>query len=104
MEWYLGCTLLGEQMGERMYAMERFCPHAGGDFTLGDIEDFGDDVGQLVACPLHMFTFNLDTGKCVTTPSCPAAKVYALEVIGGSVYISTTPENTSTRPCYPETL
>lgn len=50
-------TLRGAQMGSEFCAMERWCPHAGADLAEGDIEDFGEGVGKLVACPAHMFTF-----------------------------------------------
>jgi len=95
------CEIQGEEereelilikMGSEFCAMERWCPHAGADLAEGDIEDFGEGVGKLVACPAHMFTFSMDTGKCVTAPSCPRSKVFPVEVISGSVYVGSTPK------------
>jgi anthranilate 1,2-dioxygenase ferredoxin subunit len=40
--------------------LSRICPHAGG---LVEVED-----GEFV-CPLHGWSFNLDTGACLNVPS-----------------------------------
>ncbi|RHY24473.1 hypothetical protein DYB28_015913 [Aphanomyces astaci] len=49
--------------GARYYAMQQFCPHAGGDLALGDIEDI--DNMLCITCPRHGFQFVLLSGDCL---------------------------------------
>ena len=45
--------------GERVTALDNYCPHMGGMLSHGFIEP-----GQVV-CPLHMAVFDLATGECL---------------------------------------
>jgi len=45
------------RVGGRFYALDGYCPHAGGPLGEGDIE--GDEV----ACPWHGWSFRLATGE-----------------------------------------
>ena len=40
------------------YKVQRYCPHALGDLSKGEIKD-----GHVV-CPLHGWEFNIKTGQC----------------------------------------
>ncbi|OWF41668.1 Rieske domain-containing protein-like [Mizuhopecten yessoensis] len=48
--------------GERVFAVDEKCPHAGGPLHLGDIEEIPGG-GLCVRCPWHSWRFDLDTGK-----------------------------------------
>jgi nitrite reductase/ring-hydroxylating ferredoxin subunit len=77
------------------YAMNALCPHqngllAGG--TVGDIEDMGIVWGAAITCPVHEWTFSLETGAC-DRPSFVLA-VYDVKVDEeGKVFVSSTPKN-----------
>ena len=49
-------------VGNDFYAISNACVHRGG--SLGD----GTVSGETVTCPLHAWEFDLETGKCLTTP------------------------------------
>ncbi|PVD34082.1 hypothetical protein C0Q70_05344 [Pomacea canaliculata] len=46
---------------EQFYITGAACPHARGPLDQGDIEDIGGDPH--VVCPLHFYTFDLQTGQ-----------------------------------------
>ena len=48
------------RLGERVFAVDATCSHAGGDLSAGDIEDI--DGRPCVSCPRHHFCFDLETG------------------------------------------
>jgi len=52
-----GKTLCLVSVDDKVYALGAKCPHAGGDLTQGWCKD-----GKLI-CPLHRYSFNLETGK-----------------------------------------
>ncbi len=43
------------------YVMERYCPHRQADLSV-----FGHVEGQVLTCTLHGWTFDLETGRCLT--------------------------------------
>lgn len=53
------------RVGEEVHATQAKCPHMGGPLHLADIEELV--VGSLtLRCPWHKWTFDLDTGRCIT--------------------------------------
>jgi len=52
-----GKTLCLVSVDDKVYALGAKCPHAGGDLTQGWCKE-----GKLI-CPLHRYSFNLETGK-----------------------------------------
>ena|ERR1044071_7841014 len=53
------------------YASDNHCPHKGGPLSEGLV------MGNMVLCPWHRWTFDLNTGKCITNPM---ARVSCFEV------------------------
>ncbi|MCP4246680.1 MAG: Rieske 2Fe-2S domain-containing protein [bacterium] len=45
---------------ERFIVADGCCPHAGADLAAGRVD------GNLVTCPWHAWSFDLDTGRCIT--------------------------------------
>lgn len=56
----------------QFHCIDNFCPHRGG--SLGE----GVLTGNLVACPLHGWRFDVTTGQ---SPVIPTAKVEKFEVV-----------------------
>jgi len=52
-----GKTLCLVSVDDKVYALGARCPHAGGDLTQGWCKE-----GKLI-CPLHRYSFDLETGK-----------------------------------------
>lgn len=89
-------------LGNRVYAAQNACPHAGGALHTGEIEDIEvpsprvrdgttADTERLacIACPAHSHVFELSTGHCLTDKETTPARVYATKVDGnGFVCIS----------------
>lgn len=71
---FSGTTIAIFKVGDKMFGVADFCPHAG--HTLHD----GDQVGETVACLLHGATFDLATGKCVAGVSCEDINAYEVFV------------------------
>lgn len=66
-----------------IYALSAKCPHAGGDLTSGWCKD-----GKLV-CPLHRYTYSLQTGKGSEGQN-DYIDTYPIEIKDDSVYIGIT--------------
>ena len=88
----------------RAFAAQTACPHAGHSLHLGDIEDFtgcpevasSDLHTPVVACPAHLFAFELAAGRCLTNSRTPPANVYETRVdADGAVFVSTRPRFTA---------
>ena len=62
------------------YAMNNICPHLGGVLTYGF---FDDDV---VTCPLHMWEFDVKTGKCLW-PEQEKLPTYPVKVEGNDILV-----------------
>ena len=56
-----GMVILIFNINGSFFALERYCPHAGGDLRDGTVEN------DYVECPVHGATFNLRSGKFVLT-------------------------------------
>ena len=64
--------------GDRVFALQGTCPHAGGAMADGWVDD-----GEAV-CPLHRWRFKLSSGRCTTGPG-PSLHRYRCEVRDGRV-------------------
>jgi nitrite reductase (NADH) small subunit/3-phenylpropionate/trans-cinnamate dioxygenase ferredoxin subunit len=58
----------------RPYAMDNYCPHAGGNLAGGTIED------GCAVCPWHQWAFRLDNGQLRDSPSV-GVEMYRVRVV-----------------------
>ena len=65
---------------DRVFALLDRCPHKGGPLSQGIV------FGERVACPLHNWTIELDSG-CAVAPDEGCAKRFAVNVAGGIVHL-----------------
>ena len=76
----------------RLYALQATCPHLGGDLDQGDIEDFAnagstdtEEPWPMVSCPQHLFSFDLKTGRGLTSKyNC---NTYKIRLVGTTIYL-----------------
>ena len=61
-------------------AVSAVCPHLGGPIADGQID------GGTVVCPLHLHTYDLLDGRGLTGQ--PALKVYAADIVEGTVILA----------------
>ncbi|OYY95469.1 MAG: nitrite reductase (NAD(P)H) small subunit [Hydrogenophilales bacterium 28-61-23] len=71
---------------DEIFALRDKCPHKGGPLSQGIVH------GKKVACPLHDWKINLDTGLAVA-PDVGCAARYPVRVEDGRVSLSLTPED-----------
>ncbi len=71
---------------DEIFALRDKCPHKGGPLSQGIVR------GKKVACPLHDWKINLDTGLAVA-PDVGCAARYPVRVEDGRVSLSLTPED-----------
>eukprot|EP00929_Paragymnodinium_shiwhaense_P013781 TRINITY_DN121630_c0_g1_i1.p1 TRINITY_DN121630_c0_g1~~TRINITY_DN121630_c0_g1_i1.p1 ORF type:complete len:777 (+),score=153.26 TRINITY_DN121630_c0_g1_i1:106-2436(+) len=70
------------RFGSQVFAVDRSCPHQGGNLAegeIGDIEDMVDGRKCYITCPVHKFQFDLSTGK-VLHGKCPPLPTYAVRL------------------------
>jgi nitrite reductase (NADH) small subunit len=72
-------------LGDEIFALRDKCPHKGGPLSQGIVS------GKKVACPLHDWKIELDTGMAVA-PDVGCAARYPVKVEGGRVSLSLTPD------------
>lgn len=65
----------------RFYALDDTCPHAKAALSDGWVED------GAVECPLHQALFDLATGAALSGPATRDARVHAVEVRDGAVWL-----------------
>ena len=70
---------------DEIFALRDKCPHKGGPLSQGIVH------GRKVACPLHDWKINLDTGLAVAPDEGCAAR-YPVRVQEGRVSLSLSPE------------
>ncbi len=70
---------------DELFALRDKCPHKGGPLSQGIVH------GRKVACPLHDWKINLDTGIAVAPDEGCAAR-YPVKLDEGRVSLSLTPE------------
>jgi len=82
---FLRVSVLGKQLaifadGDRIFATDLDCPHAGAPLDRGTIEN-----GRLV-CPLHAYCFDLLNGTCDADPRL-VLTTYRVFAEGGAVFV-----------------
>lgn len=63
------------------YALDRFCPHAGGDLSKGRLEGF------VVTCPRHGSQYDVRTGVGVAPPKIGPLKLKMLNSVSHPVTV-----------------
>jgi nitrite reductase (NADH) small subunit len=66
---------------DRVFAVLDRCPHKGGPLSQGIV------FGERVACPLHNWTIELDTG-CAVAPDVGCARRFPARIERGVVYLA----------------
>jgi len=66
-----------------VFAVEDRCPHRGGPLSQGIV------YGHMVACPLHNWSIELETGQAVA-PDQGCARTYPLRVARGRIWLQAT--------------
>jgi nitrite reductase/ring-hydroxylating ferredoxin subunit len=69
------------RVGERVYAMDDRCPHAGYPLSQGDL------VGTVVVCPGHAWEFDLLTGLGPGEVAEPPLERFPVKVEGDDVLV-----------------
>lgn len=87
---------------DAMWAVQDACPHAAISLAESDIEDFGDAFsitdGPCIACPAHMYVFDVGSGACLTDPVTSAARTYSVFRYDGRLWLSREPRPAQTSP------
>jgi nitrite reductase (NADH) small subunit len=65
---------------DRIFALLDRCPHKGGPLSQGIV------FGERVACPLHNWNIQLDSG-CAAAPDEGCTQKFSVKVEDGSVYL-----------------
>jgi len=76
---------------DELFALRDRCPHKGGPLSQGIV------YGNKVACPLHDWKINLDTGLAVTPDEGCAAR-FPVRLEGGRVLLSLTADEGCPNP------
>lgn len=66
--------------GEQVYALDNKCPHKGAPLSFGWVEK------GCVACPMHGWEFDCQTGACTDRPEV-AVNRYEVKVEDGMVFV-----------------
>ncbi|TSE00996.1 Rieske (2Fe-2S) protein [Skermania sp. ID1734] len=69
--------------------VDAVCPHRGGPLADGQVDS------SVVICPLHQYSFALNTGACTTAGVAPV-RVYPTRVVDGRIEVALAPAST---PC-----
>ncbi len=82
----------------RYYALNNYCPHAGGPVCAGDVTGTTQAVGpykvewvrqgEVVVCPWHGWEFDIASGRTVTDPK-RSVRTYPVRVENGLVILET---------------
>ena len=111
--WTGESIIIWHRAGE-CWAVQEACPHAGISLAQSDIEDFRLDVngeaapglgGPCIACPAHMYVFDIGTGACLSNSRTHHARTYAVRldrVADGGATISVCPEATPAKAQPPQ--
>lgn len=70
---------------DEVFALRDHCPHKGGPLSQGIV------TGKKVACPLHDWKINLDTGEAVAPDEGCAAR-FPVKMEGDKIMLSLTPD------------
>jgi 3-phenylpropionate/trans-cinnamate dioxygenase ferredoxin component len=75
--------ILITKIKDKIFATDRICTHAYADLSTG----FLNEEEKTVTCPLHMSSFNLESGVPQNAPAELPLKTYNTKVEDKSVYI-----------------
>lgn len=64
----------------KFYAMNNICPHLGGMLSYGFLDD------QVITCPLHLWEFDVTTGKCIW-PGQERIATYPVKIEGENILV-----------------
>jgi nitrite reductase (NADH) small subunit len=79
-----GDIALFRTLDDEVFALRDKCPHKGGPLSQGIVS------GKKVACPLHDWKINLDTGLAVAPDKGCAAR-YPVQVVDGRISLQLAP-------------
>ena len=65
----------------KIYALDNTCPHLGGSLGRGTLKANG------VICPLHHWTFDISTGKCVDGVPDERVLIHETKVENGKIWV-----------------
>jgi nitrite reductase (NADH) small subunit len=69
------------KLGGKVYAFDNTCPHLGGSLGRGTLKD------GCVVCPLHHWSFDIATGKCVDGLPHEKVAVFETKVENGKIHV-----------------
>ena len=73
--------ILLANLNGKIYATNRICTHADADLSTGILSEEG------ITCPLHLSTFNLQTGVPQNLPAEAPLKTYNVKIEQNAIYI-----------------
>ncbi len=73
--------ILVANINGKIYATDRICTHADADLSTGILNEEG------VTCPLHLSTFNLETGIPQNLPAEKPLKTYNVKIEQNEIYV-----------------
>ena len=73
-----GHDLVVYRDGAQVACLPNYCPHRGWPFDGGRVRD------GVLECPFHGYEFRLETGECLTSPSC-SLDTYPIRIRDGRV-------------------
>jgi nitrite reductase/ring-hydroxylating ferredoxin subunit len=76
-----GLILAVFNLGGRFFVTDDACTHGPGSLSEGDID------GEVVECNFHNGAFHIPSGRVEAPPCMVALKTYAVQVVGGKVFI-----------------
>ncbi|MEE8517754.1 MAG: Rieske 2Fe-2S domain-containing protein [Dehalococcoidia bacterium] len=83
-----GREILVLKEGGAYRAVDRWCPHEGGDLSEGLM------IGRNIKCPLHGHIYDLQRGRCLNTAG-HSARVYTVELADGELVLRPVSEPTN---------
>jgi 3-phenylpropionate/trans-cinnamate dioxygenase ferredoxin component len=78
---YKDKKILLANLNGKIYATDRICTHAEADLSTGVLSEEG------VTCPLHLSTYNLETGVPQNLPAEIPLKTYNVKIEQNEIYI-----------------
>ncbi|MDE1862344.1 MAG: non-heme iron oxygenase ferredoxin subunit [Thaumarchaeota archaeon] len=78
---YKDRKILLANINGKIYATDRICTHAEADLTTGILNEEG------VTCPLHLSTFNMETGVPQNLPAEVPLKTYNVKIEQNEIYV-----------------
>ena len=78
---YSNKKILLANLNGKVYATDRICTHADADLSTGILSEEG------VTCPLHLSTFNLQTGVPQNLPAEVPLKTYNVKIEQNEIYV-----------------